>query len=175
MPQARLAWDLAHAAAGARIGNRWNGPPKMNGKRIDPFLTPPRNDSAVMGMVVIIAVTLIIIGIIFSYSDEPKASNANMESRAVRPDPEVLPRGSFPAPVEGGVTVPVPHSTQCTGQAQLACGREPCFGPQRTPRSGHSTSQTEHSCLLSFLRSCCFINPSLEYVEALSWTPGERG
>lgn len=54
-----------------------------------------------MVMVIIIAVTIIIVGIIFSYSDEPKASNANMESRAVRPDPEVLPRGSFPAPVEG--------------------------------------------------------------------------
>lgn len=73
----------------------------MNGKRVDSFFTPPCNDSAFMVMVVIIAVTVITIGIIFSYSDEPKASNVNMESRAVSPDPEVLPRGSFPAPVEG--------------------------------------------------------------------------
>lgn len=72
----------------------------MKGKRIDSFLTPPHNDSAFMVMVVIIAVTVITVGIIFSYSDEPNASHANMESRAVSPDPEILPQGSFPALVE---------------------------------------------------------------------------
>lgn len=55
---------------------------QMN-KGVDSFLTPlPTN--AFMIMVVISAVIIIIIGIIFSYSDELNASNANnWESRAV--------------------------------------------------------------------------------------------
>ena len=64
-----------------------NDPAKMNGKKIDSFLTPPHGDNAFMVMVVIIAVIIITTGIIFSYSDEPSASNANTESRAVSPDP----------------------------------------------------------------------------------------
>lgn len=54
-----------------------------------------------MVMLVIIAITIIIVGIIFSSSDELNASNANTESRAVSPDPEVLPRGSSAALVGG--------------------------------------------------------------------------
>lgn len=99
MPQqARLTCDLTHIAAGARISSRWNGPPQMKGKRIDSFLTPPHNDSAFLGMVVVItAVTIMTVGIIFGCSGEPKAPNANMEPGAVSPDPEILTQGTFPA------------------------------------------------------------------------------
>lgn len=69
----------------------------MKGMRINSFLTPPHNDSAFLGMAVITAVTVMTVGIIFSCLGEPKAPNANMESGAVSPDPEIPTQGSFPA------------------------------------------------------------------------------
>lgn len=69
----------------------------MKGMRINSFLTPPHNDSAFLGMAVITAVTVMTVGIIFSCLGEPKAPNANMESGAVSPDPEIPMQGSFPA------------------------------------------------------------------------------
>lgn len=153
----------------------------MNGKRVDSFLTPPRNDSAFMVMVVIIAVTVITIGIIFSYSDEPKASNANMESRAVSPDPRSCLKGLSQPRWKDESPCLCPHLPNAQARPSLPAGGEPCFGPQRTPRSGHSTCQRDGALLSSFpsllplLPSHSFVEPSLEYVEALSWTPGKRG
>lgn len=81
---------LGHTAAGANVSNMCNGPPRAGRKKIDFFfLTPhPPDDCAFMVMVAIMAVIIIIVGIIFSYSDELKASNANSgESRTVGSDP----------------------------------------------------------------------------------------
>lgn len=81
---------LAHAAAGADVRNMCNGPPRVEGRKIDSLFPAPHppDSSAFMVMVVIIAVIIIIVGIIFSYSDELKASNANSgESRTVGFDP----------------------------------------------------------------------------------------
>lgn len=77
---AHLPCGWTHAAAGANIRHMGNGLAETNCKEIDSCLTPPRSDSAFMVMVVITAVIIIIVGIIFSYSDELSASNANTES-----------------------------------------------------------------------------------------------